>query len=390
MPSQGRPRLGILAFHVIQYQVPLYQRLAARDRVDLDVLFVRETGARATFDPGFGREIAWDIDLLGGYRHAFLADLATRGGALRRLRALRDWVRAHEVVVIHGYSDPWMLAAVALCRRERIPYLLRGDSKPEAQGSHGLRRRLRDRVARTVVSRSAGALTIGELNTAFYTRFGQERCFWAPYSVDIVRFAEPHRLATQILDEAGLPRGLPVVLMVAKMIPLKRHLDVVAAVARQKRPVALLLVGEGPTREEVESAARAADLEFHVTGFINQSDLPAYYQAADVLVLASDIEQWGLVVNEGMASGLIPVVSDHVGAAPDLVDGIGYVFPVGDIDALATCLDLAVDAAGDPYRINSVHDRASSFTLDLTAEGFETAAHATCHLGTAPRGQASA
>jgi glycosyltransferase involved in cell wall biosynthesis len=61
------------------------------------------------------------------------------------------------------------------------------------------------------------------------------------------------------------------------------------------------------------------------------------YSAADLLVLASDFEPWGMVVNEAMCCGLPVVVSDKVGAAADLVvDGVnGFVYPAGDVPALA-------------------------------------------------------
>jgi glycosyltransferase involved in cell wall biosynthesis len=72
-------------------------------------------------------------------------------------------------------------------------------------------------------------------------------------------------------------------------------------------------------------------------GFKNQSELPAYYAAADVLVLPSESETWGLVVNEAMACGLPAIVSDAVGCAPDLIEEgkTGFTYPVGDVDALA-------------------------------------------------------
>ena len=76
-------------------------------------------------------------------------------------------------------------------------------------------------------------------------------------------------------------------------------------------------------------------------GFLNQSELPAAYTAADVLVLPSDGgETWGLVVNEAMACGLPAIVSDAVGCAPDLIEEgkTGFTHPMGDSAALAQCL----------------------------------------------------
>ena len=85
----------------------------------------------------------------------------------------------------------------------------------------------------------------------------------------------------------------------------------------------MLFVGDGVLAERVQASISPANGV--VTGFVNQSDLPIYYHAADILVLPSDEETWGLVVNEAMAAGTLPVVSDKVGCAPDLVDGVGEV-----------------------------------------------------------------
>ena len=126
-----RPRLGVFALHPIQYHAPLYQRLASRGQVQLDVLFLRDTGSRYGVDPGFGVPVTWNIDLLSGYEHSFLDESmrwARRSGALGRLVR---WLRSHEVVVISGYSDPWMLFAAAACRTMGVPFLLRGMSAPE-------------------------------------------------------------------------------------------------------------------------------------------------------------------------------------------------------------------------------------------------------------------
>ena len=77
-------------------------------------------------------------------------------------------------------------------------------------------------------------------------------------------------------------------------------------------------------------------------GFVNQSELPAVYASADVLVLPSDgQETWGLVVNEAMACGVPAVVSDAVGCGPDLIEPgrTGATFPFGDIAALAAAIE---------------------------------------------------
>src|SRR5579862_2924111 len=146
--SRDRPRLGVVDFNPIQYHAPLYQLMARRARLALDVLFLTDAGQHAVMDPGFGIPVKWDIDLLSGYEHRFLTRSSGRSPTQSRVAYLAGWISSKDAVVIHGYSDPWMLTAALLCRARRVPYLLRGDSAPQGNAT-GLRRCLRDVVART-------------------------------------------------------------------------------------------------------------------------------------------------------------------------------------------------------------------------------------------------
>jgi glycosyltransferase involved in cell wall biosynthesis len=105
-------------------------------------------------------------------------------------------------------------------------------------------------------------------------------------------------------------------------------------------------------------------------GFKNQTELPRYYDLCDVLVLPSVYEPWGLVINEVMNAGRAVIISDQVGCGPDLVHpGVnGYIFPAGDIAALARAL---TDVLNDPNRPRRMGARSLeiirhwSFTEDL-------------------------
>ena len=103
----------------------------------------------------------------------------------------------------------------------------------------------------------------------------------------------------------------------------------------------LVIVGDGEERAALEEQARIhglADVRF--CGFRNQSELPRFFDIASVFVLPARHEPWGLVVNEAMNAARAVVVSDDVGCHPDLItNGVeGFVFPVGDVNALAEAL----------------------------------------------------
>ena len=370
--TAGRPRLGVLATHPIQYQAPLYQELARRGMVTLDVAFLSDAGARPVHDPGFGLTLAWDIDLLSGYRSTLLGRRPLAGKAAW-VFSLSRWLRGLDIVVLHGHADPDILLATAACRLLGIPYLLRGDAQPEPSVP-GIRRIARHLVAGAVVRNAAGVLPIGQRNAAFYRRYGQAPQYFAPYSVDNERFrvtsdaARPSR--AERLTSLGLDPDRPTVIFSGKLIAQKRPMDIVRAVERSGAGFNLLLLGDGPLRAEVRGYE--GTLPVRCLGFINQAELPGWYACGDILALPSGREPWGLVVNEGMACGLIPVVSDAVGCAPDLVRGIGEVFPAGDIGALAAAL--AAAARDMPLRRERLPGRLADFTIAETAEGYEHAA----------------
>ena len=367
-----RPRLGVLATHPIQYQAPLYRELARHQVVDLSVAFLSRAGVGPTRDPDFGVTVAWDIDLLEGYRSTVLARRPLAGKPTWLVSAGR-WLRQQDIVVLHGHSEPEMLLAAAACRLLGIPYLLRGDSQAASTAS-GLRRTARHLLAGAVVRGAAGALPIGDRNAAFYRRYGRIPHYLAPYSVDNERFqvtsgtgrsARDERLTSLRLD----PRR-PTVIFSGKLIAQKRPLDLIRAVELSRAPLNLLLLGDGPLRAEVRGYEER--LPVRCLGFINQAEMPSWYGCGDILALPSGREPWGLVVNEGMACGLIPVVSDAVGCGPDLVRGLGEIYPVADVAALADALTRVARDAAD--RRELIPGRLAAFTIAATAAGYEQAA----------------
>ena len=266
-----------------------------------------------------------------------------------------------------------MLIAAAVCRSLKIPYLLRGESHADTSAT-GLRRLGRHTLASYTVKGAAGALPIGRLNLDFYNRYGPVPSFWAPYTVDNERFrsvAEKAKLErTERLTSLDLDPQRPVVIFSGKLIPRKRPLDAVEAIQRCEGRVSLLILGDGLLRDRIRRFE--ARLPIRCVGFVNQADLSRWYACGDVLALPSEKEPWGVTVNEGMACGLVPVVSDAVGCAPDLVEGVGEVVPAGDIDKLtAALLKASFDA---PSRAAGIRRRLAHFTVAETADGYEQAA----------------
>jgi glycosyltransferase involved in cell wall biosynthesis len=135
----------------------------------------------------------------------------------------------------------------------------------------------------------------------------------------------------------------------------------------------LIVIGDGEERRLV--ADRECDRPWmRALGFINQQELATWYGAADIVVLPSDYETWGLTVNEAMAAGAVPIVSDAVGCGPDLVEGgPGAIFRVGDIGDLASCLHRLLDRENRRTARRASLRRIHEYGLDATVHGIEAA-----------------
>lgn len=376
-------RLAVLVSHPIQYFVPLFRLLARRQDIDFIVLYHNRLGTVPYRDEGFGRDVQWDIPLLEGYCHRFLSHRIEGGGC--QWGVVRELLRERpHVLIVHGYSSATNLVGMLLGRIIGIRVLMRGDTRTH-QGRVSIFRRL---AKRGILSLCHGAIAIGSENRDYYLSLSmnEERVFFAPFSVDNAAFSLPDdaRFAARanLRRELGVPPDALIVLFAAKLVRLKRASDLICAFAQvcDRIPAAnLVIVGSGDQEESLRrQASETVQGRVHFLGFRNQAALPRIYAAADLFVLPSDNESWGLVVNEAMASGLPVVVSDDVGAAPDLVanTGAGFVYPCGDIGALATCLEkLLNDPALRKSMGSSAREVIASWDVACTADALASVAH---------------
>ncbi len=205
-----------------------------------------------------------------------------------------------------------------------------------------------------------GFLAIGSLNREYYLWYGikEERLFLMPYAVDNKFFLDKPKGyesdCEALRAKIGLEEGRPVIIYAGKMTKRKRPGDLLEAYIRlsfdgksEPHPY-LLFIGDGEMRDSLEKRVSALGWNsVNFLGFINQSELPRYYDLCDIFVLPSVCEPWGLVVNEAMNGRCAVIVSDQVGCGPDLVkDGEnGYVFKAASVDGLYYTLLNILDAS---------------------------------------------
>jgi glycosyltransferase involved in cell wall biosynthesis len=363
--------VAYLVSHPIQYQVPLLQRIAQEPDIDLTVLFGSDFSVRGYEDKGFGVAVKWDIPLLQGYKYEFLPVLRDGGtqsitrpmnrGILKRLRGTNG-LPAYDVLWVHGYSTVNAMQGMIAAKALGIPVLLRAESWLKDRSRSELKLMVKHALFAGLEQLVDGVLSIGTLNREYWRHYFGDKVpvFDMPYAVDNRFFRQRCTDAAarrgELLTELNLEPGRPVILFASKL-QYRKHADHLLEaykrlLARSNARPYLVVVGDGEARAELETAAAGLD-GVRFCGFRNQSELPRFFDLATVFVLPSRHEPWGLIVNEVMNAARPVIVSDDVGAHPDLItNGVeGYVYPVGDIAALTDALDRVVSVPGEAERM---------------------------------------
>lgn len=377
-PLQENPqpvtRLAVVVSHPIQYYAPWFRLLAREPGLELMVFHLWDFGVAPRVDRGFGHTLVWDIPLLEGYPHCFVANRAADPGTHHfaglynptLVLELLDW--RPDALLLFGYAYRSHLALLLDPRLRRVPILFRGDSHALCP-RFGWRPRLASTFRRLLFRRFAVALAVGQANAAWLRASGvpQRRIVIAPHAVDNQRFQAAAPVACMEAQEWRLQLGIspqaPVLLFAGKFEAKKCPLQLLEAFASLLHPQAVLvLAGAGSLEPDIRRRAAALPGgRVILLPFQNQSSMPRLYALADLVVLPSQgsSETWGLCVNEAMNLARPVLVSTHVGCGLDLVDSgrTGWIFPAGDQQALRSQL---AEALADRQRLQAMGEQARS------------------------------
>ena len=170
--------------------------------------------------------------------------------------------------------------------------------------------------------------------------------------------------------------GEPILMHISNFRRVKRVRDVVQIFAKvhDRIPSRLVMVGDGPDRGDAEEEARRAGLENRVHFLGKIDNVAPLLASADLFLLPSASESFGLSALEALASG-VPVIGTNAGGVPEVVrDGeTGVLCPVGDVEGMASA---GIDILSDPQRWQSMselgaEDARARFSLDAIVSKYE-------------------
>jgi glycosyltransferase involved in cell wall biosynthesis len=348
-----RRRVGIISVVPSPYQRDLFAALSRRPELDLSVYYMEAASP----------DSPWPEKPLAAYEQVLPGFWFPVGSARVHMNWSLPRVRDFDVIVLNSLMS---ITAQRLMRGplRRVPWIFMGERLGQRRG--GWHERLS-----SPLHRAGGIAAVGSWAEADYrARFPEPRCFRLPYYCDLNGFlAQPrHSVAGEVVflfcGQMIARKGVDLLIEAFAKLPSGRLL----LIGREAELPELLERVPAPVRERIEYA-----------GFHAPERLPEHFARADVFVLPSRYDGWGVVVNQAIAAGLPVICSDQVGAGFDLVakGKNGVRFAAGDVASLETAMRQFVDAPAliEPYGASS-RALAREWTPDAGAakwlEAFET------------------
>jgi len=314
--------LVILTEIISPYRIPLFNALAQQPEVDLHVIFLAETDPALRQWQVYKDEIRFSYQVLPSWRKRFSKYnfLLNKGVASALGKSEPD------VILCGGYNYAASWQSLLWARHNGIPFYLWSESNAkDLRRGHAIVEFLKSQF----LSRCSGFVVPGVAAQEYLRadkKINEEVIFTAPNAVDNDLFAVAADSARHSAAAHRQAMALPsrYFLFAGRLVREKGVFELLSAYAKldgsMRQQVGLVFVGDGVSRRQLEKQAAAISPGVvRFAGFAQRQQLAIYYALAEMLVLPTYADTWGLVVNEAMACGLPVILSRAAGCATELV-----------------------------------------------------------------------
>ena len=370
-------RVAIIHNIMAPYRIPVFEELAKNPLVDLKVFYCAETH----------RHRNWEVKSCKSYDYTVLPGMCIRAGGFNcHLNPSIVWKLLHgnyDVVILGGCCDLTTQLAFIVSKLAKIPLILWSEGITSAQSKLG---KLASPFTDHIVASVDAVVVPGELSRQYHIMCGAmpERVFIAPSIVDnefyIEQYNRLHPKKKQLKKDRGI-RHNKVILYVGQLIERKGIQYLISAYELLKRDyndACLVIVGDGPLKDKLQEVCIEQNIDDVIfTGWVSEKEKVIYYSIADVFVLPTLEDVWGLVVNEAMCCGLPIITTNAAGCSIDLVENgyNGFIVNSGDVEQLYYALLNTFEnpVEHDQMGIRSLEKIQRDFSVDTTVNGFLSA-----------------
>lgn len=333
------PRRYIKVFHlehvIYPYRFPLFEELAKR--FDLSIYFCKSKKKFRRWDTSIPRNFSFKAEVL---KSISLGPI-TINYALP-LRLLFDPHDIYTVAAIDFITIFQVLTALFVAKLFRRPFILCDEYIETSwySNTYPIKKILNDRL-RWILYKYIDAFVVWNMKAAQYMLkqgVPEEKIFTGPH------FYPGKQLPEMSISKGNSPfNGKKVVLTVSYLLERKGIDYLIEAFKELRRNDAILVIA-GTGQYETKLRALAKDNN-HIkfVGYVDGAEKSKYYELADIFVLPTLHDPWGLVVNEAMYFGLPIITTDAASCSDYLVKNNGFIVPAGDKEALKEALTTVLD-----------------------------------------------
>lgn len=304
------------------YQADLFRALLRTGKVDLRVIFTNKI-------PEDRAKLGWQDDL-DGFEHEFLSEHRPIIDAIKKARRYRDHIH-----IVNGlWAGKTVEAVLLTLMYSGSKYFIYSEAPDPRSVVPPLEKKILMLVGKIIVRNAAGLLPISHFAVEYFRSYGAEESRIHPFGYFRSLPAGFHRTPN------GQKKERVDIIFVGQLVH-RKGVDILLSAMEPlftgHGNLYLQLIGSGELEEQLRDWVKERKLSHHITfeGAINPRQIMERISEADLLVLPSRWDGWGLVVNEALMAGVPVLVSDMCGAADVVRDGInGYVFRSEDVQAL--------------------------------------------------------
>lgn len=324
-------RILFLTNYPSPYRVNFFDELGKL--CDLTVLYFAK--------PTAYRDENWFVESKGYFKAVQLGKRKVTFRGKTVCMDVTDWLKQNwDAIVVCGYSLPTTMLAIHYLRRHKIPFYMEVDGGLIRETSG-----VKYRFKRSLVGAASWWLGTGKHTAEYLINYGAKRDkvfdypFTSLYASDILTAPLSREKKQLLRQELKMPEER-IILYVGRFTRAKGMDTLLQAAPQLEKNAGVYFIGGEPVQEHLDFCKEKGLSNVHFVGFKKKEELLRYYKAADLLVLPTHSDVWGLVINEAMACGLPVITTDKCVAGLELIqNGVnGFIVPVKQQDPLVEAI----------------------------------------------------
>ncbi|MCX6722137.1 MAG: glycosyltransferase family 4 protein [Candidatus Staskawiczbacteria bacterium] len=371
--NKDKYKIAIVAPVPFYYHVPLYQKLSRSSKIDLLVYYCSDEtlhGIDVEKNYFIKNKFVDSGKLLRGYKYDFLKNYSLSPSYMNWPFGLVNFgiwkeikKNKYDAIILQAWNNfTWWLAFFA-CLIFKTPVIFMTDENNLAKHLKSKWKIIFKKllIGNFIFKFASGFLTSGIANDDFYRHYvvPQNKLVQFHFSWEYEQFLDIAKKLelqqTKIRASLGIRDDDFVIIFVGRLTEQKNLftlLDAYNLVGCLYKKI--FIIGDGNLRLSLEQYVKDLGTKgVSFVGFQSRDAIPNFYAIADVLILPSTFEPWGIAVSEAMCFGSPIIASDRVGAAVDLVrDGYnGFIFPAEDAKQLSACIEKMIRLTPDQRQV---------------------------------------